>query len=267
MTNPRSEAQMAIRQTALNKLAKLKPPPESPVREWGSVRRGRQYSTAIAPLVASVFPGMITGIAAMSPNDTRGIVPALEIMTGSVAAPGVGYILSKAVEGAVKYKLRRGIEKQAIEDLANMAARESLIDPTVVVENPIRASGKGRKKKQQHILIGDELQGGMDSPPNRKRTRVENAVPARLVQRAVERLPPPKGMKALFYRELHGKFPARSISPAVPLAKMLKDLESDGSGKKVKFAKKYLKGQGLPATKKNVEKICNIMDVEGVVFD
>jgi hypothetical protein len=37
--------------------------------------------------------------------------------------------------------------------------------------------------------------------------------------------------------------------------------------KKIRFAKKYLKGQGLPASKKNVEKICNIMDVEGVVFD
>ena len=34
-----------------------------------------------------------------------------------------------------------------------------------------------------------------------------------------------------------------------------------------KFIKKYLKGQGLPATKKNVEKICNIMDVEGIVFE
>jgi len=34
-----------------------------------------------------------------------------------------------------------------------------------------------------------------------------------------------------------------------------------------KFIKKYLKGQGLPATKKNVEKICNIMDVEGVLFE
>jgi hypothetical protein len=39
-----------------------------------------------------------------------------------------------------------------------------------------------------------------------------------------------------------------------------------GQGK-LKFVKKYLKGQGLPATKKNVEKICNIMDVEGVVFE
>ena len=36
---------------------------------------------------------------------------------------------------------------------------------------------------------------------------------------------------------------------------------------KVQFVKKYLKGQGLPATKKNVDKICNIMDVEGVVFE
>jgi hypothetical protein len=36
---------------------------------------------------------------------------------------------------------------------------------------------------------------------------------------------------------------------------------------KYKFAKKYLKGQGVRATKKNIDKICNIMDVEGVVFE
>jgi hypothetical protein len=36
---------------------------------------------------------------------------------------------------------------------------------------------------------------------------------------------------------------------------------------KLKFIKKYLRGQGLKATKKNVDKICNIMDVEGVVFE
>ena len=36
---------------------------------------------------------------------------------------------------------------------------------------------------------------------------------------------------------------------------------------KLKFIKKYLKGQGIKATKKNVEKICNIMDVEGVLFE
>jgi hypothetical protein len=41
-----------------------------------------------------------------------------------------------------------------------------------------------------------------------------------------------------------------------------------GSGsKKVKFAKKYLKGCGIRATKKNVDEICNLMDVEGVVFE
>jgi len=41
---------------------------------------------------------------------------------------------------------------------------------------------------------------------------------------------------------------------------------SRGLGKH-KFAKKYLKGQGLPATKKNIKKVCDIMDVEGIVFD
>jgi hypothetical protein len=41
---------------------------------------------------------------------------------------------------------------------------------------------------------------------------------------------------------------------------------SSGQGK-LKFVKKYLKGQGIRATKKNIDKICNIMDVEGVVFE
>ena len=39
-----------------------------------------------------------------------------------------------------------------------------------------------------------------------------------------------------------------------------------GEGK-VKFVKKYLKGQGLPATKKNVAKVCDIMNSEGIVFE
>jgi hypothetical protein len=39
-----------------------------------------------------------------------------------------------------------------------------------------------------------------------------------------------------------------------------------GSGK-VKFVKKYLKGQGLPTTKQNVDKVCDIMNTEGIVFE
>jgi len=37
--------------------------------------------------------------------------------------------------------------------------------------------------------------------------------------------------------------------------------------KELAFLKRYLKGQGIPATKKNINKICNIMDVEGVLFE
>jgi hypothetical protein len=48
--------------------------------------------------------------------------------------------------------------------------------------------------------------------------------------------------------------------PPVPVKK------PTGQGK-LKFVKKYLKGQGIRATKKNIDKICNIMDVEGVVFE
>jgi multidrug efflux pump subunit AcrA (membrane-fusion protein) len=43
--------------------------------------------------------------------------------------------------------------------------------------------------------------------------------------------------------------------------------EVKGYGKKVRFVKKYLKGQGIHATKHNVDTICNVMDAEGIVFD
>jgi hypothetical protein len=39
-----------------------------------------------------------------------------------------------------------------------------------------------------------------------------------------------------------------------------------GEGK-LKFAKKYLKGQGLPHSRKECEKLCSVMDAEGVVFE
>jgi hypothetical protein len=35
----------------------------------------------------------------------------------------------------------------------------------------------------------------------------------------------------------------------------------------VKFVKKYLKGCGLPATSRNVDKVLNSMTAEGVVFE
>jgi len=38
-------------------------------------------------------------------------------------------------------------------------------------------------------------------------------------------------------------------------------------GGKLKFAKKYLKGCGMPTTKKNVSKVLDAMDCEGVVFE
>jgi hypothetical protein len=35
----------------------------------------------------------------------------------------------------------------------------------------------------------------------------------------------------------------------------------------IKFAKKYLKGCGLPSTNENVNKVINSMTAEGVVFE
>jgi hypothetical protein len=39
-----------------------------------------------------------------------------------------------------------------------------------------------------------------------------------------------------------------------------------GDGRKEKFARKYLKGMGVTATKKNVSEVMSAMDAEGVVF-
>lgn len=59
----------------------------------------------------------------------------------------------------------------------------------------------------------------------------------------------------------------RSVNTVNPLQVSVATTNPLSGQGKIKFVKKYLRGQGLPATKKNVEKICNIMDVEGVVFE
>lgn len=41
---------------------------------------------------------------------------------------------------------------------------------------------------------------------------------------------------------------------------------TSGDGKKEKFARKYLKGMGVRATKKKVSELMSAMDAEGVVF-
>lgn len=66
---------------------------------------------------------------------------------------------------------------------------------------------------------------------------------------------------------VNASFPVEPTQ-AVGVVDMVSNPGCIGCGQgKLKFVKKYLKGQGLKATKKNVEKICNIMDVEGVVFE
>jgi hypothetical protein len=60
----------------------------------------------------------------------------------------------------------------------------------------------------------------------------------------------------LSVREFDAIVPKDSIKP--------EDLVGEG---KLKFAKKYLKGQGLPHSKKDCEKLTSVMDAEGVVFE
>ena len=76
----------------------------------------------------------------------------------------------------------------------------------------------------------------------------------------------------LYDRQGHTTVP--SIPTRPPHGKLAGIPEVEGYGKnhiligdRVKFAKKYLKGQGIRGTKKNIEHICNIMDVEGIVFE
>lgn len=45
------------------------------------------------------------------------------------------------------------------------------------------------------------------------------------------------------------------------------DLREDRGGKRVTFARKYLRGRGVRATKGNIRKVLDSMDVEGVVFE
>ena len=47
----------------------------------------------------------------------------------------------------------------------------------------------------------------------------------------------------------------------------VREVDDEGSGKKVKFARKHLRGMGIRATKGNVKKLLDAMDVEGVVFE
>ena len=73
-------------------------------------------------------------------------------------------------------------------------------------------------------------------------------------------LPPGKKEKSLV--ELTMEAEARG-----ELGPMPRSAKKPGGSGKTQFVKKYLKGQGLPATKKNVAKICDIMDTEGIVFE
>lgn len=61
----------------------------------------------------------------------------------------------------------------------------------------------------------------------------------------------------------------KKVKPGKPLEPLpaVPEAEDEGSGKKVKFARKHLRGMGIRATKGNVKKLLDAMDVEGVVFE
>jgi hypothetical protein len=121
-TDMRSEAQRAIRETALNKLAAMKPP-RMPIEEWGA-RRARQKTNALLGLFPSAFSGTLRGIASLSTNDTSGLLPALDIMTGATAVPTAAYGLYKGIQGALNWRKRRMIEEEAEKDLARVRDAE-----------------------------------------------------------------------------------------------------------------------------------------------
>ena len=59
-----------------------------------------------------------------------------------------------------------------------------------------------------------------------------------------------------------------SFGPVLPRKHEKYDYHEDKNGQgRLKFAKKYLKGQGLPHSRKECEKLCSVMDAEGVVFE
>ena len=70
------------------------------------------------------------------------------------------------------------------------------------------------------------------------------------------------------------KIPPKPLRPQTPIPEEDETPEMErqnavevGKGKRVTFARKYLRGRGIRATKGNVNKVLNAMDVEGVVFE
>lgn len=75
-----------------------------------------------------------------------------------------------------------------------------------------------------------------------------------------------KLMKKIEYGMPEDKRRPQKSKPLEPL-EPVEEVEDEGSGKRVAFARKYLRGRGIRATKGNVQKMLNAMDVEGVVFE
>lgn len=71
-------------------------------------------------------------------------------------------------------------------------------------------------------------------------------------------------------RKLFKKLKPLRLLPPIPEVEERPNMERQdaiGMGKKIAFARKYLRGRGIRASQKNVRDIVTAMDVEGVVFE
>jgi len=76
------------------------------------------------------------------------------------------------------------------------------------------------------------------------------------------------------YQKRSSKIPEAKPKPLQPLPPIpeveerpgMNRQDAVGMGKKIAFARKYLRGKGIRASTKNVDSLLNTLDVEGVVF-
>lgn len=112
-----------------------------------------------------------------------------------------------------------------------------------------------------HILIGDELVGGIAVKLIKNADNTYSIVD---MKDKVLEIVSTKAEAEAALTKWYKHDPSKVVHK--PIAKRGGPINW-GEGLRQQFVRKYLKGQGIPATKKNVAKICNIMDVEGVVFE
>jgi hypothetical protein len=126
-------------------------------------------------------------------------------------------------------------------------------------------NGSGRySEPDTHILIGDYLSGGIAVKLIKNADKTFSI--ADMKDKILETVSTKEEAVAALSK-WYKYDPTKVVHKPVATKDATIDWAARLGEGKYKFVKKYLKGQGLPATKKNVAKICNIMDVEGVVFD